>query len=216
MRRAAFFIGAGLALAAPASAFFEDRSVRGDLDADGAPEQAHTVRVPDPAYPGDDTFARTQVNASDSCAAGTTDVRIAGPQDSLAFLKLYEADSRPGREVYAELRSGASGRAGEAHLVAWRPDPAGGCGIPRDLFAYRSDRYTRRPRGTVTASTFSVLVKDIERRFRGKELRLTEGFVTRSDAFCCPSVRKSTYFRYDAARDRHVRYRTCLRRLRTP
>jgi hypothetical protein len=86
----------------------------------------------------------------------------------------------------------------------------------RDLFAYRSDRYTRRPRGTVTASTFSVLVKDIERRFRGKELRLTEGFVTRSDAFCCPSVRKSTYFRYDAARDRYVRYRTRLRRLRTP
>jgi hypothetical protein len=122
------------------------------------------VKVPDPAYPGDDSFARTEVHVSDTCATGTTDARVAGPQESLAFLKLPDADTRPG--------------------------------------------------STVTMSTFAVVVKEIERRFRGREVRLTEGFVRRGDAFCCPSVRKTTYLRYDAARDRYVRYRTRVRRLR--
>jgi hypothetical protein len=215
VRRAAAAIGLGAALAtAPALGFFEDHSVSGDLDGDGAAEQARTVKVPDSAYPGDDSFARTEVHVSDTCATGTTDARVAGPQESLAFLKLPDADTRPGRELYAELRSGASGRAGEAHLVAWRPSSTGACGEPHDLFAYRSSRYTRRPRGTVTMSTFAVVVKEIERRFRGREVRLTEGFVRRGDAFCCPSVRKTSYLRYDAARDRYVRYRTRVRRLR--
>jgi len=99
--------------------------------------------------------------------------------------------------VFVDLRSGASGRAGETRLVAWR-----GC-RPRDLFRYDSDRPTRRPHGTVDVSSFALVVKDIERRFKGLELRLSEGFV-----FCCPSVQKLTYLRYDRRSDRYVRYRT--------
>jgi hypothetical protein len=52
------------------------------------------------------------------------------------------------------------------------------------------------------------------KRYRGREIRLTETYVDRDDAFCCPSFRRVTYFRYSGARKRYVRYRTAVRRIK--
>jgi hypothetical protein len=215
VKRAAFIAILCAAVAAPpVTAFFEPHSVRGSLDGDPAAEEARTVRVLNPLDPADDLIASTEVHISDTCETGTTDVRIAGPEESLGFLKLYDADTRPGREVFVDLRSGATGRGGQTRLVAWRPAP-GACGQPRILFRYDADRPTRRPRGTSSASNFALVVKEIDRRFKGRELRLSEGFVKKDEAYCCPSVQKYTYLRYHAGRDRYVRYKTRILRRKT-
>jgi hypothetical protein len=106
-----------LLLAAPAYGFLGPKTVRGDLDADGAPETVRAVRVDVADVP--DEFDQTAIEVSDDCGArGTVTRRIAGPQDNLVLLRLKRADTRRGREVFADLRSGAAGRLGEARLVA--------------------------------------------------------------------------------------------------
>ena len=49
----------------------------------------------------------------------------------------------------------------------------------------------------------------------GNELRLSEGWAKRTDALCCPTFEKLSFYRYVPARDRYVRYHTELRRNRT-
>lgn len=196
-------------LCASAAAFFEATEVRGDLDGDGDPE---TVRTVDP----DGTGQSTQVNVLDECdVGGVTDRRIAGPEDSLAFLKLVRADRARGKEVFVDLRSGASGRNGQARVVAWRPLSETSCRTPRNLFRYDSRRPSRPPRGATEASNFAAAVRNVTRRYRGREVVLDEFYVTRRlPAGCCPTYRKRRYFRYVVSRDRYVRYRTRITRLR--
>jgi hypothetical protein len=55
-------------------------------------------------------------------------------------------------------------------------------------------------------------VRNFTRRFRGNELRLSEGWAKRSDALCCPSFEKLSFYRYVPARDRFIRYHTDLKR----
>lgn len=213
MRPPVLLILLALVFAAPAAGFFEDRSLSGDLDGDGTPETVRTVRVvADPATGPDDETDRVKVNVADTCPTDTT---VTGVQDSVGFMRLVAADTRPGRELSVDLRSGASARAGEYRLVAWRLDPAG-CGTRRNLFRYLSEKPTRRPRGTLGPASFGVTVKELERGFRGKELVLSEGWLRRGDSFCCPSVVKRSYYRYDSARDRYGRYKVRLRTLTDP
>jgi hypothetical protein len=194
-----------LALAAPAYGFLGPKTVRGDLDADGAAETVRAVRVDVPGV--NEEFDQTAIEVGDQCGTqGKVTKRIAGPQDNLVLLRLKRADTRPGREVFADLRSGAAGRLGEARLVAWR-----GC-APRQLFAYRSDHHTRTPpRGNGDISGFVVKVRKLTRRYRGLEVVLNERFNRRGEPACCGSISKTTYWRYSRARDRYVRYRTVLR-----
>jgi hypothetical protein len=213
MRAAALTIVLLALAATAASAAFEAFSVKGDLDGDGSREEARTVRVPNPTDPNDDLLAGTEVNIRDSCASGRIDRKVAGPQDSLALLKLYEADTRRGREVFVDLRSGASGRSGEAHLVAWRPSGGKGCGAPRDLFAYDSTRPSPRPNGAVSFNGFAVRVRQLERRFPGREIKLDQTYLRRGDAGCCPSLVRHTWLRYDGRRDKYVRYRRSMAEL---
>ena len=189
-----------LAVAAPAaaSAFYEPVSERGDLDGDGVAEEVRTVEA------GDD---RTAVNVTDSCGL---DRRIAGVQDSLAFLKLLQADGLPGREVFIDLRSGATARVGEARVVALRDPDGDGCGTPRQLWTYK--RPTRRPGGAAFFASFGAVVRDFDRRRAGREIRLDEHFARRGEAPCCPSIRKRSWYRFDSSRDRYVRYRTQVTR----
>lgn len=213
MRPPVMLILLALVFAAPAAGFFEDRSLYGDLDGDGTPETVRTVRVlADPATGPDDEADRVKVNVADTCPNDTT---VTGVEDGVGFMRLVEADTRAGRELSVDLRSGASARAGEYRLMAWRLDPAG-CGTRRDLFRYLSEKPTRRPKGTMGAVSFGTKVKELERRYRGKELVLIEGWVRRGDSFCCPSVMKRSYYRYDPVRDRYARYKTKLQTLRDP
>jgi hypothetical protein len=204
-----------LALAAPAAGLFKPKTVSGNLDSDANIEKAVAERVPDPTDPSDDTLAQTAVDIVDKCGSNDLQVRVAGPQEALVTLKLVDADTHPGKDVLADLRSGAAGRAGEIDLVSWRPttDPQM-CAAPHYLFKYKSNHPTHRPAGTVAMTDFVVSLKDFTRRFRGNELRLSEGWATRTDPLCCPTFEKLSFYRYVPARDRFIRYHTELKRNR--
>jgi hypothetical protein len=215
MRRPAILAATVLALvlAAPAAGLFRSKSVSGNLDSDANIEKAVAEKVPDSTDPNDDTLAQTAVDVVDQCGPTEIRVRVAGPQEALVTLKLLDADTHPGKDVLADLRSGASGRVGEVDLLSWRPNPGAQiCAGPHYLFKYNAAHPTHRPPHTVAMSDFEVSLKDFTRRFRGKELRLSEGWVTRTDALCCPTYEKLSFYRYVKSRDRFVRYHTELKR----
>ena len=212
MRRAVPLAVLALALAAPASAWVGPEQKTGDLDGDGQGETVSSKRVDIKGVAN--AFDQTEVRVADTCPDGRQfDARIAGPQDNLALMRLKAADTRPGREVFVDLRSGAAGRLGEARLVAWRERAGLPCRAPRNLFFYKDP--TRRPRGsTGDVSSFLIRVRNITRRYRGLEIALDERFLRRGDANCCGTFKKVSYWRYSRARDRYVVYRTVVRRVR--
>ena len=79
-------------------------------------------------------------------------------------LRLVDADTHAGKDVFTDLRSGASGRVGEIRLVSWRPQVGGPvCAAPHILFKYSSRHPTHRPPGTVAMSDFVASVRDFTR-----------------------------------------------------
>ena len=195
---------------APAAAFVEPLTLRGDLDGDPAPEKVEVVRVDLEGVA--DPFDRTAVRVTDTCGTRSVTRRVAGPQDNLTRLRLMRVDPRPGREIVVDLRSGSSGRLGEARVVAWR-STSSGCRRARPLFAYFGTRPTAAPRGaTREVSFFRLRLREASRRHRGTELVLVERFLRRADPPCCGSILKTTLLRYSRARDRYVRLRTSVRR----
>jgi hypothetical protein len=200
-----------LALAAPALGFSGTVTKTGDLDGDSAKETVYTAKVDLPGVA--DEFDQTEVHVSDTCGSTTIDQRISGQQDGLVTLKLRRIDTRRGAEVFFDMRSGASARQGEARVVAWRKHSGTPCRKARSLFKYRSTKPTHRPSGTTgEVSSFDVKVRERARRYRAKEVVLSEVFLRPGEPFCCGSVRKLTYWRYSRARDKYLRYRTKVRR----
>ena len=205
----------GALLAGPAYAIFKPKTVTGNLDADPAAEQLTAVRIPSPVDPNDDDLAQVAVDVLDICPAGPTTQRVAGPEEALVTLRLVDADTRPGKEALIDMRAGASGRHGLLRLVSLRPGPAGGpCELPHNDFSYLSTRPTRHPRGANALTDFEISVKDFSRRYKGKEVRLLEGWAKPTDALCCPTFEKKSLYRYDRAKDRYVRYSAKVTRTR--
>ena len=215
MRRLAPIIPIALALAAPAAAFVEPITKRGDLDGDA---QRETVRVlPHPPGGTQDDFRRTQVRIADSCPGGPIDRRIGTIHDNLEVLRLKRADLRGGSEVFSIMRDGARGGLGEARLTAWRSAAGEPCRQPKTLFLYDSDRHTRTPRGgTGDIAAFNASIREISSRFAGLEIAIDERFTRPTDPPFFGSLKKVTYWRFSPARDTYVRYRTVHRRLRVP
>lgn len=196
--------------AAPAAAFVEPVTLSGDLDGDAARETVQAVRV-DVRGVGN-AFDRTAIQVRDTCRGRNVRRRVAGPQDNLATLRLKNLDARRGAEIIVDLRSGASGRLGEARVVAWRRGGAA-CRTARSLYTYRSERPTRAPAATIgEVSFFSLRPKELTARFRGAELVLVEQFLKKGEPGCCGSVRKRTLLRYSRGKDRYLPYRTSVRR----
>jgi hypothetical protein len=138
---------------------------------------------------------------------------ISTVQDFVTRLDVREVDGTTSApEIFFDARSGATGRAGEARIVRYGGT---GCGMARVLFRYPTNQTIgRRPRGALARNSFSVRVVEHSKRFRGKEVRLTETYVDRDDAFCCPSFRRITFFRYSRSGDRYVPYTTSVRRIK--
>ena len=213
VRRLAPAVGlAAAALAtAPAGAFNGPVVKKGDLDGDGQNETVRSVRVDLPGV--NDMFDQTKVRVQDDCDGGVVKRNVAGPQDNLEALRLKRVDTRKGREIFTSLRSGAAGRQGEARVVAWRPLKDSDCGKPRRLFRYRSIHPTKAPSGsTGEVSSFNVALKNRTNRYRGVEVRLSEGFLKSGEPECCPTIKKVTLYRYSRKRDRYVRYATKVTR----
>jgi hypothetical protein len=214
VRRSALIAALALVLVVPASAFVEPITKRAELDGDAGTE---TVLVRPHRPPGaQDSFERTQVRVRDTCPPGPIDRRIAPIHDNLERLRLRRADRRPGAEVFLVLRDGARGVLGEARLVAWRPHPVA-CRKEKALFVYDSDRHTPTPRGgTGDIAYFDARMRELRSRFAGPEIVVDEHFLARGDPPFFGSIRKLTFWRLHAARDRYVRYDARVTRRREP
>jgi hypothetical protein len=204
------------ATAYPAQALFSSKSVTGQMDSDPAPEQVKAVELPNATDPTNHDLSQTVVDVVDDCHSGKVEQRVAGPQDALVTLKLVNADTRPGKEALIDMRSGASGRFGELRVVSLRRAPAGSgvCEQAHYDFLYLSTHPTPHPRGANGLTDFELTVRNFSRRYRGSELRLVEGWAKPSDALCCPTFEKTTFYRYDRRKDRYVRYASKVTRNR--
>ena len=91
----------------------------------------------------------------------------------------------------------------------------GGCvAVRRTLFSYpRPATIGRRPRGA-SFSSGSLQIRNFSSRHAGLELRTIESYARGNDPGCCPTWQRTTYWRFDTARDRYRTYRTKLVRLR--
>ena len=214
MRKLALGTLLAAALAAPAAAFVEPITKRGNLDEDAANETV-LVRPHRPTDAQDD-FERTEVRVRDTCPAGPIDRRIAPIHDNLERLRLRRADRLAGAEVFVVLRDGARGVLGEARLVSWRLDPVA-CRRPKAIFVYDSDRHTPTPRGgTGDLAFFNARIRELEARYPGPEIVVDERFLRRGDPPFFGSIRKLTFWRYAFGLDRYARYASKVTRLRRP
>lgn len=196
-----------------------------NLDSDPEPERIvprplceasdGTVSLPAPIC-GEDQLARRRIEVEDTCNGAPYTRVISSVQDDVYRLGVTEADGSSERpEIFFDLRSGATGRGGDVRVVRYGKAGDQGCPEPRVLFRFPSKRTLGRiPRGAAGRVGFGVTLHDYTRRYRGKELRVTETYVDRDDPFCCPTFKRVTRFRFDRRRDLYVRYRTKVSKIK--
>jgi hypothetical protein len=201
-----------------------NRTISANLDSDRSLEQVVPRQVCESADGAltvppcsDDQFPRRRIEIEDSCDGKPYTFAISSVQDFVNRLRVTNADGTTKRpEVFFDIRSGATGRGGEARVVRIVNDrQVGICPRTQVLFRYpRKSTLGRIPRGAAGRDSWSPFLRDFTHRYRGKEIRLVETYVDRNDAFCCPSFERVTYFRFSRQRDRYVRYRTGVRRIK--
>jgi hypothetical protein len=163
-----------------------------------------------------DQFTQRQVVIADSCN-GVPFTRVVSSQQE-AVIKLTVSnfqDITPRPEIFFDLRSGAGGRFGEIRVVSWKESDVAGCQEPRTLFRYPS-KYTRGrvPRKARSHDTFVATLRNLSKRYAGKEIRLRETYVDSNDALCCPSFERITLFGYNAGMDLYLKYKSTVKRIR--
>jgi hypothetical protein len=201
-----------------------DTPVAADLDGDGVNE---TVRAHETAcFPpkgkrrppcGKDVLRTFFVEVSDSCATGTATLSLSREMDVASLARIVDADGDGrARELAFELRAGATGRGVQAKIVSFQAGPGGCVAVRRTLFSYpRRDTIGRRAKGTSFA-TGALAIGDFATRAPGLELRTSETYARPTDAGCCPSYRRVTYWRFVLAHAEYAPYRTLLTKLRKP
>jgi hypothetical protein len=217
-------VGASLIAAAGAGALGIGHPLSVNLDGDPQPERVvpqqycetatGDLHPPQPAC-SEDEFPRRRLEIEDVCQGASVRREISSVQDTVDRLRVVEADgSRARPEVFFDMRSGATGRLGDLRVVRFDDRPT--CPAPHVLFRYPSKATLGRiPRGAEGRVNFFARVRNYSARYRGREIQLAETYVDRNDAFCCPSFRRVTYFRYRTGPDRYVRYRTDVKRIKS-
>jgi len=195
-----------------------------NLDGDPAPEQVIPQEVCTSitssvaaAACTPDQYPQRRIVIEDTCNGAPRALVVSTAQDIVSRLLIANLDGlTPRPEIYFDLRSGASGRVGDTRIIRW-DDPAapGTCERVRTLFRYPS-RKTRGkvPRGAKYHDNYGVRVKEFSKHYPGKEVRLTETYLDRNDATCCPSYQRTSYFGYSGGRDAYERYSTRVKRLK--
>jgi hypothetical protein len=164
-----------------------------------------------------DQYVQRRIVIEDTCNGVPQASVVSSQQDAVVKLEVSNfEDLTPRPEILFDLRSGAGARFGEIRVLSWEDPPAmGGCSRARTLFRYPAKRTRgRRPHGAVAVSTFAVSLRNLTKRYAGKELRLYEYYVDRNDPLCCASFKRVTDFGYSAGRDLYVRFRTHVKRIR--
>ncbi len=223
----AFGVAGLLIVALLPAAYGAKKSISANLDSDPALEHIivrQLCEAPDgaltvaPPACGEDQFPRRRIEVEDSCDGKSYTFAISSVQDFVDRLRITDADGTTRRpEIFFDIRSGASGRGGEARIVRILDERAGQACPPGEIILFRYPRKStlgRIPRGAIGRDSWSPVLRDFTRRYRGKEIRLSETYVDRNDAFCCPSFERVSYFRFSRARDRYVRYRSRVSRIK--
>jgi hypothetical protein len=201
-----------------------DTPLVADLDGDGANEtvSAHeTACFPPkgerPPPCGKNVLRTFFVELRDSCGTGTTTLSLSREMDVASLARIVDADGDGyARELAFELRAGATGRGVQAKVVSFRAGANGCVAVRGTLFRYpRPETIGRRAKGTSFA-TGALAIGDFDKRLPGLELRTGETYARPTDAGCCPSYGRVTYWRFVAARAGYSRYRTRLTKLRKP
>jgi hypothetical protein len=201
VKRLSLVSGAVLATAPVAFASHPDRLVelRANLDADRALERV--VGAEGSTVDHDRFFA--DVKLFDVCAGREREHRLTATYVRLGDVKIVQADGRGRREVLAVVNGREN--EGEAKLVRLVARRGSACPVPRALFAYRADRRPFLPPQLLPLVNFRVEVVELERRYRGRELRLTEYYQARG---MLSSRTRELLYRYVRSSDRYVHYRT--------
>lgn len=200
-----------------------DEPITADLDGDGADE---TVRAREiacftedgttpPPCPRD-ALRTIVVEVGDRCARGPVALTLSREMDFVSLAEVVDADDdRRVDDLAFELRAGATARGVQAKVVRFRSD--GGCvAVQKTLFSYpRPATIGRRPKGTGFA-TGSISTHDFDKGIRGLELRTQETYARPTDPGCCPSFRRTTFWRFVASTSSYRPYRTTLRRIPKP
>jgi hypothetical protein len=224
LRRLSFSLGA-LALAIPSLAVGQVVTTPKVVNLDGDPVLEQVIpqevctsvasRVAAACTP--DQYPQRRIVIEDTCNNAPRAVVVSSVQDTVDRLVITNLDGlTPRPEIYFDMRSGASGRVGDTRVLRWDdPVAAGTCERVRTLFRYPS-RKTRGkvPRGARYRDNYGVRVKELSKRYAGKEIRLTETYVDRNDPFCCPSFKRTTYFGYSGGKDAYERYSTRVKRIK--
>jgi hypothetical protein len=173
-----------------------------------------TLHPPQPSC-ADEQFPVRRIEVEDTCHAMPYVRSISSVQDFVAKLRVTEADgSTPEPEIFFDLRSGATGRGGDVRVLHYG-GATGDCPGRRDLFRYPAKRTLGPlPKGAAGHDSFSVFLANYSRRYRGKEIRVVETYVDRDDAFCCPSFKRTSFFRFSRSKGIYVRYRSHSRRIK--
>lgn len=189
--------------AALASHPSQHRELSANLDGDRALERV----VAEEDVSRDHTVWRASVRIVDRCAGRNRSYPVAAGFQRLGEAKAEQVDGRGPKEVLGVVYSlnAADGVARLVHLVS-RP---GRCPAPRILFAYTAAR-TERPASGLELSQFTVDVAELEARYPGRELRLTELFQTPP---MLSSIQREKLYRYVRARDGYVLYATNTHRV---
>lgn len=213
-----------LALAGVAVAIGAAKTLIANLDSDSAPERVvvqelcqatdGTIHLPQPAC-SEDQISRRQIEIEDTCAGAPYRRTISNLQDGVDRLRVTEADGQTRRpEIFFDMRSGATGRAGDVRVVRYDDRPGETCPAPHRLFRYPSRATLGAiPRGASSRDSFSPVLGNYSKRHPGKEIRVTETYVDKNDAFCCPSFERVSYFAFSRKANRYVRFTTSVRRL---
>jgi hypothetical protein len=201
-----------------------DTPLGADLDGDGLDETVAAretacftnagVRQPPCAK---DDLRSIVIEASDDCAGVDKVITLSREMDFISFARIVDADGdgQP-RELAFELRAGATARGVQAKVVSFQTGADGCLAVRRTLFSYpRQASIGRRPKGTAFASG-GLTVHDYVKRHPGQELRTIETYARPTDAGCCPSLQRTTFWRWVASHDGYRPYRTTLVKLRKP
>ena len=202
VKLALFALAAAAVLGVPAAlAARADQPVRANLDEDPEEELA----IPQPL--GADGGARRRIVVVDVCNYRNTVYHVSPVYDKVDFLKALDVDGRrPAKEILFSMSNGTSAQVGYFKLLrmATPVRPANACARPKTLFTWSSGKPTFRPRGLVFV-TAGLDVKDLSRKYRGKELRLMEAW---GRSRTNPSHWRYTFYRLLPDRSAYVSYGT--------
>ncbi len=201
-----------------------DTPLTADLDGDGTNEtvsaletQCFTEDGPKPPPCEAGSLRAFYVTVEDACTSDTVRLRLSREMEQVSLAEIVDAD-RDGRkdDLAFEARAGATSRGVQAKVVRFKADANGCISVHKTLFSYPQPKTIgRRPKGT-SFRTGYLSIHDYDKGIKGLELRTEENYSRATDPGCCPSFRRTTFWRYVAASSSYKTYRTKLRKIPKP